>query len=99
MKKVRNNTNGEYPLTFSDGHCIMFSRAEIKEVTEEESKDPYFLKELKNRRILPYKEPAPVVEKKEEKPKPKKKETPKEKPESSPTKTIRKKKEKESNKD
>lgn len=59
--KVRNNTNGDFCLVFTDGHSINFSRAEIsRELTDEESTDPKFIKHLspKYKHIIIYKEPV-----------------------------------------
>lgn len=68
--KVRNNTNGDFSLVFTDGHSINFSRAEIsRELTDEESTDAKFIKHLspKYKHIIIYKEP--VKKDKEEEPK------------------------------
>jgi len=64
--KVRNNTNGDLPLTFVDGHTIHLSRGEIsRELEEAEMIDPFFAKALHNRRVVQYTEPV-----KQEEPKP-----------------------------
>ena len=74
--KVRNNTGGDYSLVFTDGHSLNFSRAEIsRELTDEESTDPKFVKALsgKYKHIVLYKEPIKEEPKKKEEPKEEKK--------------------------
>lgn len=78
--KVRNNTNGDFSLVFTDGHSINFSRAEIsRELTDEEIIDPKLVKSIsgKYKHIVIYKEPV-KEDKKEEPKKSEEKEVPKE---------------------
>lgn len=68
--RVRNNTNGDFCLVFTDGHSINFSRAEIsRELTDEECTDSKVVKHLspKYRHIVIYKEPIKKDKKEEAK--------------------------------
>jgi len=60
--KVRNNTNGDFSIVFTDGHSIPLSRGEIsRELTETEKCDPLFAKDRKQRRVVVY-SAASVIE-------------------------------------
>jgi len=77
--KVRNNTNSDFELAFSNGTSIRLSRGETtRELTEKEITDVLFAKALKKRSVVPFKKKLVVkpvvkpVEKKIEIPKEKK---------------------------
>lgn len=79
--KIRNVQNGDNSLTFSDGHSLFLSRAEVsRELTEKEARDPFLAKEIKARRVTVYREPI-----KKTKPKLAVEKKPEEKPERRPT--------------
>ena len=67
--RIRNNTNRDFQLFFSNGQVINFSRAEIsRELTLEEANDPLLKKAIKNRWIVQYNEPLKNIEIVAEKP-------------------------------
>jgi hypothetical protein len=56
--KVRNNTNRDFQLIFSNGVSINLSRAEIsREITREEEIDSALIKAIKSRWLVIYNEP------------------------------------------
>lgn len=60
--KVRNNTNGDYSIVFADGHSISLSRGEVsRELKEEEICDPFFSKDLKQKRVVVFTSREPIT--------------------------------------